>query len=146
MSLLANIFSQVGRRYNIVIRHTPALQYAMELGMAGYKNGSSSYNVVHRLDTLQQERRIWRYPQPKHARSFVIPSEDWFDARCYKDVVCGRVPDNRSRLDIFHLSTTVPEDKRVQRLYLDIAFDAVYIDPGQDLLILTASARVPDAS
>lgn len=137
---------QVSRRLTSVIRDTPSLQYTIELGMAGYDNGMASTNITHRLSYIRTQRRAWKHPALKRMKSIPVPSHDWFEARSHKDVISGRIPDDCSRLDVLYLSTSVRDEDRLKQLQFDIRFDAVYIDPGQDLVVLASLALSPDAA
>ena len=113
--------------------------------MAGYDSGTTSTNVVDRLKYARRQRRIWRHPTLKRVKSIPVPSHDWFEARAHKDVISGRVPNDYSRLDVLYLSDSIGEEQRLKHLYFDVKFDAVYIDPGQDLVVLASLALAPDA-
>lgn len=114
--------------------------------MAGYEIGDTSINVVQRLNALRRARRTWRHPELKHTQTIRVPSHDWFEAKAHKDIISGRIPDDPSRLDVMYLSSTVPDGERLKQLQFDVRFDALYIDPGQDLVVLAALAITPDAA
>ena len=101
-------------------------------------------NVVQRLATLRRIQRSWRSPRPRFQRSLNIPSKDWIEARWFKDVLVGRRPGTIRQLDVFYLSSATRDEERSRTLLFDVDFDAAYVDPGQDLVILTRSAFGPN--
>ena len=130
---------------NSIICDTPSLQYVVELGMAGYEDGSAPPNTTDRLKAIRKARRIWKSPKLKHLKHIPIPSQDWIESRSHKDVISGRVPDDHHRLDVVYLSSATPEQDRFQRLRFDVKFDALYVEPGLDLVVLASLALAPDA-
>jgi hypothetical protein len=114
--------------------------------MSGYEDGSSSTHTLDRLRAIRANRRAWQNPSMKHIKRISIPSQDWLESRSHKDVISGRVPDDHSRLDIVYLSSSTPDNERYQELHFDVKFDALYIDPGQDLIVLASLALTPDAA
>lgn len=69
-----------------------------------------------------------------------MPSQDWLEARWFKDVLAGRIPSDVRTLDVLYLSGA-----GAQTLTFDIDFDAACVDPGQDLVVLTRAASGPNA-
>lgn len=139
---------QVSKTVHSIIQDTPALQYTIELGMVGYNDGLASASVTDRLNYVRLQRKIWRHPVLERTVSIPVPSQAWFEAKSHKDVISGRGPGdhNSHQLDVMYLSTSVADDDRLKRLHFDVWFDALYIDPGQDLIVLVSLALAPDAA
>lgn len=129
-----------------MVTETASLQYKIELGMAGYGDGSSSNNVVLRLAAIRRERRAWRNLSLKHVMTIPIPSQDWIEARSHKDVISGRIPDHPKQLEFVYLGRGISDQDRIRRVEFDIRFDAHYIDPGQDLVVLASLTQTLDAA
>lgn len=113
--------------------------------MAGYDDGTASTIMTERLNYVRRQRQTWRHPALKRVKSISVPSRDWLEARVHKDVISGRIPNDHSRLDVLYLSTSVADGERLRHLHFDVQIDAVYIDPGQDLVVLASLALAPDA-
>lgn len=138
------------------------MQYTLELGLTGYydiptpthpadlDDSETQFTprarvpIPHRLATLRSIQRAWRFPHPRLVHSLAIPSQDWFEARWFKDVLAGRVPGDVKRLDVFYIGADVNDADRLRTLRFNVAFDAACIDPGQDLVVLTRAAFGPN--
>lgn len=114
--------------------------------MAGYSDGLTSASVTDRLKCVRRQRAIWRRPVLRQAKFIPVPSQAWFEAKSHKDVISGRVPGDPHRLDVMYLSTSVDDKDRLKQLHFDVWFDAVYIDPGQDLIVLVSLALALDSA
>ncbi|KIP02269.1 hypothetical protein PHLGIDRAFT_304505 [Phlebiopsis gigantea 11061_1 CR5-6] len=114
--------------------------------MAGYSDGLTSASVTDRLKCVRRQRAIWRRPVLRQAKFIPVPSQAWFEAKSHKDVISGRVPGDPHRLDVVYLSTSVDDKDRLKELHFDVWFDAVYIDPGQDLIVLVSLALALDSA
>ncbi|GJE98558.1 F-box protein [Phanerochaete sordida] len=137
---------RVSRKFDFIVTDTLALQYKIELGMIGYEDGSANSSLLSRLASIQRERRAWKDLSLKHVQSISVPSQDWIEARSHKDVISGRIPDHPGQLDLMYLGSSFPEHERVRRIEFDTRFDAHYIDPGQDLVILASLTQPLDAA
>ena len=128
------------------MRDTPALQYNLELGIAGYEDRAtaSPNSVVQRVEGLRSVQRAWCNPHPRLVHSISVPSKAWFEARWFKDVLAGRMPGDIRKLDVFYLGAAVKDADRLRSLQFDVDFDATCIDPGQDLVVLTCSVFGPN--
>ena len=146
VSFLMYMYGQVSKSVNSIIHDTPTLQYTVELGMAGYSDGHTSASVTDRLNYVRRQREIWRRPVLKQTKVIPVPSQAWFEAKSHKDVISGRVHGDSHRLDVVYLSTSVDDEDRLKQLQFDVRFDAVYIDPGQDLIVLASLALAPDSA
>lgn len=114
--------------------------------MAGYEDGATSTHTLDRIRAIRRNRKAWLRPVLRHLKRVVVPSKDWIESRSHKDVIAGRVPDDHSRLDVVYLSSSIPDSERYRQLRFDITFDALHIEPGQDLVVLASLALTPDAA
>lgn len=138
---------KVSHKLDSVIIETASLQYKIELGMAGYEDGSSSSNnVISRLAAIRRERCAWKYLYLRHVKAITIPSQEWIEARSHKDVISGRVPDLPKQLDLVYLGSGISDQDRIKHVEFDTRFDAHYIDPGQDLVVLASLTQTLDAA
>ncbi|EKM50616.1 uncharacterized protein PHACADRAFT_188161 [Phanerochaete carnosa HHB-10118-sp] len=129
-----------------VIIETTSLQYKIELGMAGYEDGSSSSNVISRLAAIRRERYAWRHLFLKYVKTITIPSQEWIEARSHKDVISGRVPDLPKQLELVYLGRGISDQDRIKHIEFGTRFDVHYIDPGQDLVVLASLSQTLDAA
>ena len=137
---------QVAKKLDLIITQTPSVQYRIELGMAGCEDASPPGNIVSRLGAIRRERHTWKDLRLKHVKTIPVASQDWIEARSHKDIISGRVPDRPKQLDILHLGGTLADEERRRHIEFDVKFEAHYIDPGQDLIVLASLSQTLDAA
>ncbi|KAI0693799.1 hypothetical protein BC835DRAFT_1054328 [Cytidiella melzeri] len=94
--------SGLSKKVLAIISDTTLLQYKMELGLTGNKNGhSSNRSVTQRLEALRREQRVWEKPKPTLVETLKVPSRGWCEAKRQKHVSFGRHLRDGRRLEMF---------------------------------------------
>lgn len=137
---------RIHKKLDSIITQTPSVQYRIELGMAGCEDASPPGNIVSRLAAIRRERHAWKDLHLKYVKTIPVTSQDWIEARSHKDIISGRVPDRPKQLDILYLGGTLTEEERLRHVQFDVKFEAHYIDPGQDLVVLASLSQTLDAA
>jgi hypothetical protein len=116
--------------------NTSTLAYNLELGLTGNRDGRSRRTTIERLKALRRIQREWERPNPNMVDCMSVPSRDWTQSKCYKDVFLARHSADEKCLEMYNFSSAFDGEERLQRLSFDVSFDAYSVDFDQDLIVL----------
>ena len=98
-----------------------------------------------KLDTFRRFQRIYRAPDARltrevdlHPHTGDFESHPWVDMMRFGQFLVGwGDPDNPELLKILSLQSDIDDSHRFRVLKLEIPIEEVYVDPSQDLLVVT---------